>query len=65
MKTTNEEIYSTIKELNDSNESKDNEISRLKQENEELVRCDDKQTIQNLKENNISFKKSGPFILIS
>ena len=51
--------------LKTSNESKDTEISRLKQENTELINYDDKKTIQHLKENNINFKKSGPFILMS
>ena len=40
-------------------------ISELKQENINLLNGDDKQTIQNLKDNNIPFKKAGSFIILS
>ena len=43
---------------------KDEEINRLKQEIANFISGNDEQTIQNLKDNNIPFKKIGPFILL-
>ena len=56
---------SEISELKQEISQKDSEISELKQENINLLNGDDKQTIQNLKDNNIPFKKTGSFIILS
>lgn len=54
-----------LSKLQENCNLKDKHIEELKQEIADLLNCNDKQTIQSLNDNNITFKKSGPFILLT
>jgi FtsZ-binding cell division protein ZapB len=66
LKQENENLKQENEKLKQENEKLKQENGKLKQENAKSKQAnDDTKTIEYLNENNIQFKKSGPFIIIS